>query len=501
MTSGILRESNINFASPVSAIGKKPPRKVLQIGTSKFSRNFNESTQPISTFHDSLPENAHEVFVDDNLLEDDYGSAESFLCHICDIQQPSWTIEEVGLVKSHILTLSPIFYKSDWIPSQLNIDVLLNKVIENIKNYESVNPMLYEILHLLLAYNGHFNETSVLNAFGVILGISPFRGVELDLLRSILSKNFTYEAQLLDLFWETSGEILKNTERLTLRNSIALSFSRVLSIFCQVFFEKEPDSILQFMTKLADRVMDSIVNKIQPEMISFLIDNFFFCGKSLENLYIGYFFQRLIKLLLAAVLGKFDIASRTIILDKLLVIYSLACPEMIDFSLNQFMAEYEPTIELRSQYFYLLSCVVTTPTDQEAKTEAESKSLWEFKEFFVCHVIGSFLPKLPGILLKILFEDSAGLRQKSLKFLYLLYRCRLCSTFTKEFLDTILSQCLHDQSVWVKDVAIDILIEELENGHSISSQSIDAILNCCVNLLKVILYFIVLLGFSFWVEK
>jgi hypothetical protein len=60
----------------------------------------------------------------------------------------------------------------------------------------------------------------------------------------------------LDLFWETSGEILKNTERLTLRNSIALSFSRVLSIFCQVFFEKEPDSILQFMTKLADRVMN-----------------------------------------------------------------------------------------------------------------------------------------------------------------------------------------------------------------------------------------------------
>jgi hypothetical protein len=499
MTSGILRESNINFASPVSAIVKKPLKKSLQIGNSKPSRNFSEPTQPIFIFHDSIPENAQELVVDSNLSEDDYGSAESFLCHICDIQQQSWTIEEIGLVKGHLLTLSPLLFKSDWIPSQLNIDVLLNNVIENIKNAESVNPMLYEILHLLLGYNGHFNETSVLNVFGVILGLSPIRGVELDLLRIILSKNFTYEVQLLDLFWETSEEILKNTERLTLRNSIALSFSRVLSIFCQVSFEKEPDSIMQFMTKLADRVMDAIVNKVQPEMISFLIDNFFICGKRLENLYISYFFQRLIKLLTAAVLGKFDIASRTIILDKLLVIYSLACPEMIDFSLNQFMAEYEPTIELRSQYFYLLSCVVTAPTDQEGITETESKRLWEFKEFFVCHIIGGFLPKLPGILLKILFEDSAGLRQKSLKFVYLLYKCKLCSAFTKEFLDTILSQCLHDQSVWVKDVAIDILIENLENGHSISSQSIDAILNGCVNLLKVYLYFI--LGFLFWAKK
>ena len=504
MTLGILRETAMSFIPSSSIISETPSKRISHVGIHRSPVSCSPSNHLSSSANNFLlTEEYQNAYETGDYLECNIEAAESFLCHVCTIQQQMWTLEEVEYIKNSLLTLSPLLSRNDWIPSQLNLDFLMNKVIENIKASEIESYGLFEALQLLLGYGGQFCESTILNAYCAILSSPPYRKTDLDILRIIYSRNFVYEEQLFNLFWERSGEVLKETERLSVRNSIALSHSSVLLTFCQVYFEKSPDSMAQFMTRFADRVMDLIVNKCQLELISFLIESFYSNGKNIESLYFCYFFQRLIKLLLAAVVSKFEISSRTIILDKLFGIYSLACPEITNFSMKQFMARFEPTIEFSSNYFALLSSFTNPSMDSggESRTDQEIEGCLEFKDFFICCVFGSYAPKIPGLLLKILCEDSAILRQKSLKFLYLLYQCKSCSSiFTEESFHAIISKCIYDNSVWVKDVALDILIEELENGISINSQSLEAILNGCINSLRVFLFHL-LIGLFNSIEK
>lgn len=423
MTTTKVKETPSDFTATPTPV--TPKRVVLKLNAASSSPNPQALALPRKG--DELPASFEYAHYEDN--DDCVEEQEAFLWELSTKTDP-WTIDECKEALVSLQSLLARMKSSDWVPQQLNMEMLLRNALNNLETVDNdTRNATFDIFEVILASEVSLSEPSILALFTALLPSIRMSKCA-TCLRHIASSYFALETQLMNDFWSVANNLFGSSDSPSARNSTAEALSNLLRHFIEVRHAQRPDSVEMMTEKLADDIIELILERRHLDIVAKFCQNAFQRETTEGEFFLlSGFRERFHRLLLAVLSGKQDLATKSFAMDRLADVVS-------SYSISN---------------------------DSDLNNSA----------------------KLATVLLKLVSEDAALIRNKALKMLFALQTLPLPNLDISSLIPSILLRCLQDPSVMVKETSLDLILELLAKDELPNSDILDSLSDICINMLMV----------------